>query len=76
MDGHDRELLDKQLKRFQPPPRRDGLMVLAVVGVFFAGLTGGGSLFAHRRPPAMLTASSDGTMALAFFLNRTPAATR
>jgi hypothetical protein len=39
MDRRDQELLDKQLKRFQPPPRRDGRMVLAVVGVLLAGMT-------------------------------------
>ena len=76
MDRRDQELLDKQLKRFQRPARRDGLMVVAVAGVFLAGLTVGGSLFAYRRPPAIQAASSNGTMALAFFLNGTPAATR
>ena len=51
-------------------------MVLAVVSVFLAGLTVSGSLFAYRSPPALQAASRDGTMALAFFLNRTPVATR
>ena len=76
MDRRDQELLNKQLKRFQPAPRRDGLMMLAVIGVFLAGMTVGGSLFAHRRPPAIQTDSSDGTIALAFFLNGTPSAAR
>jgi len=76
MDKRDQELLDKQLARFQPPPRRDGLMVLAIVGVFLAGMTAGSFLFAYRSPPAIQTASSDGTMALAFFLNGTPAVAR
>ena len=51
-------------------------MVLAVIGVFLAGLTVGGSLFAYRTSPAIQAASSNGTMALAFFVNVTPAATR
>ena len=76
MDRAGQELLDKQFQRFLPPPRRDGLMVLAVVGVFLAGLTVGGSLFAYRTSPEIQTASSNGTMALAFFVNGTPAATR
>jgi hypothetical protein len=51
-------------------------MVLAVVGVFLAGMTAGSFLFAYRSPPAIQTASSNGTMALAFFLNGTPAVAR
>jgi hypothetical protein len=31
--------------RFQLPPRRDGVLILAMVGVFIAGLTAGGLLF-------------------------------
>jgi hypothetical protein len=37
MDRRDQELLDTQIKRFQPPSRRDGLTILAIVGVFLAG---------------------------------------
>jgi hypothetical protein len=68
------ELLDTQMKRFQPPSRRDGLMILAIVGVFLAGMTAGGFLFAaYRGQPTVQTASSDdGKTALAFFLNGTP----
>jgi hypothetical protein len=76
MNRCDQELLDKQLKHFEPPPRRDGLMMLAVVGVFLAGMTAGSLLFAYRSPPAVQTASSDGTTALAFFLNGMPAIAR
>jgi hypothetical protein len=39
MNRHDRELLDRQMSRFQLPPRRDGALILAMVGVFIAGLT-------------------------------------
>jgi len=71
MDRRDQELLDTQIKRFQPPSRRDGLMIL---GVFLAGMTAGGFLFAaYRGQPTVQTASSDdGKTALAFFLNGTP----
>ncbi len=70
----DQEHLDTQMKRFQPPSRRDGLMILAIVGVFLAGMTAGGFLFAaYRGQPTVQTASSDdGKTALAFFLNGTP----
>ena len=44
MDRGDRKLLDTQMKRYQPPSRRDGLMILAIVGVFLAGMTAGGFL--------------------------------
>jgi hypothetical protein len=76
MDRRDQELLNKQLKRFQPPAWRYGLMVLAIVGVFLAGVTADSFLFADRSQSASQTASSDGTMALAFFLNGTPSAAR
>ena len=74
IDRRDQELLDTQMKRFQPPSRRDGLMILAIVGVFLAGMTAGGFLFAaYRGQPTVQTASSDdGKTALAFFLNGTP----
>jgi hypothetical protein len=66
--------LDTQIKRFQPPSRGNGLMILAIVGVFLAGMTAGGFLFAaYRGQPTVQTASSDdGKTALAFFLNGTP----
>jgi hypothetical protein len=49
-------------------------MILAIVGVFLAGMTAGGFLFAvYRGQPTVQTASSDdGKTALAFFLNGTP----
>ena len=70
MDRRGQELLDTQMKRFQPPSRRDGLMILAIIGVFLAGMTAGGFLFAaYRGQPTVQTASSDdGKTALAFFL--------
>jgi hypothetical protein len=49
MDRRDRELLDT-LKRYQPPSRRDGPMILAIVGVFLAGMTGGLPVCGVSRP--------------------------
>ena len=61
----------KQLKRLQLSPRRDGPLVPAIVGVFFAGMTAGGFIFAHESQPQTQTALSDGKTALGFFLNGT-----
>jgi hypothetical protein len=32
MDRRDQDLLDRQLAHLNPPPRRDGTMMLAIVG--------------------------------------------
>lgn len=67
MNGRDQELLSRQMRRLQPPSRRDGLIVVALVVAFLAGLTAGGvfSFASHSRaqPP-----SDDAKAALAFFL--------
>ena len=73
---HDRELLDRQMSRFQLPPRRDGALILAMVGVFIAGLTAGGLLFTFGNAPSTPTASDDGRTALAFLLNGTGSPSR
>jgi hypothetical protein len=52
MDQRDQELLDKQLRSVSPSPRNDGVMMMAIVGVFFAGVTLGGVLFANENEPA------------------------
>jgi hypothetical protein len=52
MNLRDRELLDKQFRWLSPAPRNDGLMIFAVVGVFLAGVTLGGTMFAHKNEPA------------------------
>jgi hypothetical protein len=76
MNLHDRELLDRQMSRFQLPPRRDGVLILSMVGVFIAGLTAGGLLITFGSNPSTQSASSDGKTALAFFLNGTGNITR
>jgi hypothetical protein len=44
--------------------------MIALIGVFIAGLTAGGLLFTLRSP-ATSTASDDGRTALAFLMNGT-----
>ena len=66
----------KQLKRLQRSPRRDGPLMLAIVGVFFAGMTAGGLIFAYESHAPTQTASSNGKTALAFFFNGTPMVAR
>lgn len=63
MDGRDRELLDKQMRRLGPAPRNDGAMILALVAVFLAGMTLGAAVFAHNSQPTRFT-SNDAMAAL------------
>jgi hypothetical protein len=57
MDRHNRELLDKQLRRLQPPRRNDGAMALVGVALFLAGMTLGSFLFATRSQPTRTAAN-------------------
>ncbi len=50
MDQRDLEFLDKQLRGLSPQ-RNDGIMVLMVVAMFFAGMALGRILFAHESEP-------------------------
>jgi hypothetical protein len=72
MDQRDHELLMKQFGHFVPPPRRDGLLALAIAAVFLAGIAAGGFLFALTSEPPMRTAASGGSAELSFFLNGVP----
>jgi len=65
MDQRDQKHLDKQLRGLNPSPRNDGVMVLAVLAVFFAGLTLGGFLSVYKSEP-MHIASNDATPAISF----------
>jgi hypothetical protein len=62
MDRHDRALLDKQLRRLQPPRRNDGAMALMGVALFLAGVTLGGFLFAYKSQPTRM-AANDASLA-------------
>jgi hypothetical protein len=74
MDQRDQELLDKQLRGLNPSPRNDGVMVLAVLAVFFSGMTLGSFLSAYKSEPMQL-ASNDATPAISL-LNGVPPTTR
>jgi hypothetical protein len=76
MNRHDRELLDRQMSRRQTAPRRDGILILVMTGVFIAGLTAGGLLLTFGSKPPTSTALDDGRTALAFLLNGTANTTR
>ena len=58
MDEHDQELLDKQLRRVMPAARRDGVMILAILAIFFAGTALGGFLFGDKSEPTRMAPSN------------------
>jgi len=68
MDRRDQELLDKQLRRLSPAPRNDGVMMLAILTVFFAGMSVGGFLFAYKSQP-MRIASNQAKSAIVLLDN-------
>jgi hypothetical protein len=67
MNRHDRELLDRQMRRFQPSQHSVGLMMLILAGTFLVGMIAGSMIFTSLQP--VPTASTDGKTALAFLLN-------
>jgi hypothetical protein len=58
MDRHDQELLDRQLGHLTPPPRSDGVLILAILAVFFGGMALGGFLFGYESGPTRLAANN------------------
>jgi hypothetical protein len=48
MERQDQELLDKQLRNFHVPPRRDGVVIATIVAVFLGGIIIGGALAKPR----------------------------
>jgi hypothetical protein len=58
MTRHDQELLDKQLRRIDNAPP-EGVLMLALAAVFFAGMAFGGFLFAYSDQPPLHLASND-----------------
>src|SRR6266567_913432 len=50
----DQELLDKQLRQLSPYPRGDGVLILAMLAVFFSGMALGGFLFAYENEPVQI----------------------
>jgi hypothetical protein len=49
MDPQDQELLDKQLRNFHVPPRRNGVVIATIVAVFLGGIIIGGALTKPRQ---------------------------
>ena len=58
MTPHDQELLDKQLGRVDHRPA-EGVFMLAMATVFFAGMALGGFLFAYTDQPPLRVAAND-----------------
>jgi hypothetical protein len=69
MNRRDRELLERQMRRFQPSPHPVGLMMLNLAGAFLVGMSAGSIIFTSQQP--VQTASTDGKTALAFLLSGT-----
>jgi hypothetical protein len=67
MDMHAQKLLDKQLRGIIPP-RHDGVIILLIVSVFFAGMVLGDALFARKSEPMQIASYS--------LLNAAPPTTR
>jgi hypothetical protein len=68
MNRRDRELLERQMRRFQPSPHPVGLMMLILAGAFLVGMIAGSTIFTSQQ---VQTASTDGKTALAFLLSGT-----
>ena len=58
MTPHDQELLEKQLHGIDNRPG-EGIFMLAIAGVFFAGMAAGGFLFAYTDQPPLRLAAND-----------------
>ena len=54
MNQYDQELLDKQLRGLNPSPRNYSVMIVAILAVFFAGITLGSFLSAYRSEPMQI----------------------
>ncbi|HUI15236.1 MAG TPA: hypothetical protein VL048_17400 [Xanthobacteraceae bacterium] len=59
MDRRDQELLEKQLHSIYVAPRNDGVLILTVLAVFFAGIALGGFLFAYTSQPGPMRVASN-----------------
>ena len=59
MTEDEQELLEKQLHAVAAAPRDNGVLMLAITSVFFAGMAFGGFLFAYNGQPTLHLASSN-----------------
>jgi hypothetical protein len=58
MTPHDQQLLEKQLRGIDNRPP-EGILILAIAAVFFAGMAVGGFLFAFTDQPPLRMAAND-----------------
>ena len=58
MNRRDRELLDREMGRFQPSSHPFGLVMLILAGAFLVGIIAGSIIFTNQQP--VQTASTDG----------------
>ena len=72
MNPQDQELLDKQLRSLHVAPRRDGVVIAAILAMFFGGMIVGGLLTEPHK--ATQTASSNEL--IASVLSGAPATTQ
>jgi hypothetical protein len=70
MDPQDQELLDKQLRNLNVPPRRDGVVIATIIAMFLGGIIIGA--LAERREPTANAANPQ----IASVLLGAPATTR
>jgi hypothetical protein len=65
VDGRDLELLQKQVGHIGPTRRNDGILIVALTVVFFAGVALGGFLFTppQNKPPVQTAAAPTATLA-------------
>jgi hypothetical protein len=70
MNQRDRELLEKQVGRIAPSPHANGIIILAILAVFFGGMAAGGFLFGNKNVP-ILVASNDAAATMSW-PNATP----
>jgi hypothetical protein len=64
MTEDEQELLEKQLRGVAVAPRDNGVLMLAIAAVFFAGMAFGGFVFAYNGEAALHLASNDARAAL------------
>jgi hypothetical protein len=57
MDRRDQELLDKQLRNIPIAQRNDGVVILALLAVFFSGMALGGFFYAYAHGPMQIAAA-------------------
>jgi hypothetical protein len=69
MNRRDRELLSRQMGRFQLSPHPVGPMMLILASAFLVGMIAGSTTFRSQQP--VQTDSTDGKAALAFRLSGT-----